>query len=644
MLAGYSPIHRLFGLHAAFIPASRTEQVPCYLLGVALIVSVLSAIPVHAATYYVDFDSGSDSNSGRERDSAWKRSPGDPAAMDIARSAILMPGDIVLFRGGVNYRGEISVNASGAMNNPILFKGDGWGSKKACFEGADRWEAEWTACPSQESASGNPNFEKIYYAAAPSGLSNFQSGLYEDNDFLWYSQGPDVSDPFYFDNNYEYYPIEQGSSLIRQSRNAVTDPTRLDQPDAEFWRGAHVATWMQGNLVTIKPVVSFDPTSHTIYHEDLEADIYGDRTSYYSLLNHVSLISRPGEYALDPARNRLYVWPRNSDDANLHKYSVQMRDTAFRLASQSHITLEGFRIQHFAQAFHASSTSAEAVIVRNNEVSKLRSANKYAIFVNAENSLVEGNRVVDCQRAVGILSSASGIVIRNNFISRTSRQGIWLMGANRSQIANNVITDIQGSHSNALSIYSDSSDILVANNVISGASSPITYEASTNLTFFGNVVDGGDRTHAAADWFGTQGRVAFINNTFVRHARSSCIVVLRPGSADYVIVNNVLDGGVPSSSRHDYNLFLRSPGWSLAPNENLETRLPQVFLAAEAADWRPKAESPAVDTGTDPSAYLPTNIFPEFDFTADRNGNTRGTNDAWDRGAYEYSMEPAQPR
>ena len=313
-----------------------------------------------------------------------------------------------------------------------------------------------------------------------------------------------------------------------------------------------------------------------------------------------------------------------------------MRDTAITLPSRSYVTIEGFLIQHFAQAIYADSTAATGIVVRNNEISKLRSANKYAIFVNAENSLVEGNRVIDCQRAVGILSSATGIVIRNNFVSRTSRQGIWFMGAARSQIVNNVITDIQGSHSNALSVYSGASDILVANNIISKANSPITYEACSNITFFGNVVDGGDQSRPVSEWFGTSGRIAFINNTFVRNPDSTCIFVLNPGSAQYVIINNILDGGVPSSSFHDYNLFVGSPGSKLASHEELRTDLSDVFGAPGSGDWQPKAASPAINTGTNPSEYLPSSVFPTFNFLVDRDGNPRPATGRWNCGAYEF--------
>jgi len=600
-------------------------------------IALMAALQLRAATYYVDFASGSDSASGLSATSAWKRCPGDSAATGVPAGKTLSAGDTVLFKGGVIYRGSISVNASGTSGSPITFKGDGWGTEKARLDGADVASLSWTLCPSQAFALGNPNYAKIFYATAPAGFTSFLTGLYEDGDFLWYSQGPDVTDPFYYDNMYEYYQIPLGSSSVRQTRTSITDTTRFTQTDAGFWNGAQVATWIRGNLVAIKAVTSFNPATDTINHEDLGADPYTDRTSYYSMLNHVSLISRPGEYAYDPAQNRLYVWPRTSDSAANHEYAVQVRDTAFTIPSRSYVKIEGFSIQHFAQGVYASSTATTGVTVRNNEITKLRSGNKYAVFVNAGSSVVEGNRVVDCLRAVGILSSATGIVIRSNFVSRTSRQGIWFMGATRSQIANNVITDIQGSHANALSIYSGASDILVAHNVITLANSPITYEDSSDLTFFGNLVDGRDQNRPVSEWFGTSGTIAFVNNTFVRNPDSECVFVLTPGSAQYVFINNIMDAGGPSSSTHAYNLFVGSPGWALSANEELRTTLSEVFVSPASGDWRPKLGGPAVDKATNPSSYLPTPVFPTFNFNVDLAGNPRAVNGVWDRGAYEYA-------
>ncbi|MEZ5276839.1 MAG: right-handed parallel beta-helix repeat-containing protein [Opitutaceae bacterium] len=604
---------------------------------------LICCAPLEAATYYVHFDEGDDFYNGQSPASAWKHSPGDPNATGIPSGTILSPGDTVLFRGGVVYRGSVSVTSSGSPGFPIVYSGNAWGPEKARIEGADPISPTWSPCPSQAFAKGNPYYANIYYTDSPPGFPSFLTGIFEDGDFLWYSQGPDLADPFYYDNISEYYPIPKGSTAIRQTRTTLTDATRLTQTESDFWSGAHIATWIQGNLVAVKAITGFSPSSNTVTHEDLGAAPYTDRPSYYSLLNHVSLISRPGEYAYDSTQNRLYVWPRSSGDAGSHLYSVQVRDTAFTLSSASHVVIEGFDIRHFAQGVAASSTSATGVIVRNNSVSRLRSANKYSIFINASNSIIEDNEIVNCMRSVGILSSATGLTVSGNFVSRTSRQGIWFMGAKRSIIANNTVTDIKGSHSNAISIYSGSSDILVANNVVSEATLPLTFEDSSDLTFYGNLIDGGDKSRPVSEWFGMSGRVGFINNTFARNPDSVFLYVVSPGSAQYVFVNNILDGGGPASIQHEHNIFVGSPGWSLSSTESAYSSITDIFASPPEPDWSPKSGGPAVDSGANPVLYLPVTDFPDFDFLIDRNGTSRGSGGSWDTGYLEFSSGASVP-
>ena len=104
--------------------------------------------------------------------------------------------------------------------------------------------------------------------------------------------------------------------------------------------------------------------------------------------------------------------------------------------------------------------------IRNNEVRSLKSNDKYGIHVGGTNMKVVNNRVTDCQRAVGILAGGKDVVIRGNFVQRTSRQGIWFMGAEHSQIVGNTVVDIAGTHSNGISIYLFSKDVLVAGNKV----------------------------------------------------------------------------------------------------------------------------------------------------------------------------------
>jgi hypothetical protein len=111
-----------------------------------------------AATYYVDYASGSDTNNGTSTASAWKHCPGDYAIADVASTAVpsknqLHSGDTVVFKGGVTYsivpsgwrnifytwntNGGIVINNSGTPGGVITYDGTGnsWGTGRAVIDG-----------------------------------------------------------------------------------------------------------------------------------------------------------------------------------------------------------------------------------------------------------------------------------------------------------------------------------------------------------------------------------------------------------------------------------------------------------------------------------------------------------------------------
>jgi hypothetical protein len=88
----------------------------------------------YSQTYYVDYLNGSDTNDGSSASSSFKHSPGDIYATDIPAGITLEPGDIVQFKSGVKYKGQIIVSESGTADNFIIFKGSGWGNGKAIFD------------------------------------------------------------------------------------------------------------------------------------------------------------------------------------------------------------------------------------------------------------------------------------------------------------------------------------------------------------------------------------------------------------------------------------------------------------------------------------------------------------------------------
>jgi hypothetical protein len=95
---------------------------------------------IHKSTiYYVDFESGSDSNSGESPTNAFKHCPGDTNATERARSKTLFPGDTVVFKGGISYNGTVHMKWSGkSEDKQIVYDGNSnnlFGKGKAIING-----------------------------------------------------------------------------------------------------------------------------------------------------------------------------------------------------------------------------------------------------------------------------------------------------------------------------------------------------------------------------------------------------------------------------------------------------------------------------------------------------------------------------
>lgn len=106
------------------------------ILGCALLLAGVAR--VQSAVYYVDYAGGSDANVGTNGSQPWKHCPGDPAAGGVAAGVNLAPGDVVRFKGGVEYelRGATGIRLAwdGAAGAAITYDGnsDGsWGAGRA---------------------------------------------------------------------------------------------------------------------------------------------------------------------------------------------------------------------------------------------------------------------------------------------------------------------------------------------------------------------------------------------------------------------------------------------------------------------------------------------------------------------------------
>jgi hypothetical protein len=148
------------------------------------------------ATYYVDYENGSDSASGKSPEKALKHCPDH-----------LEPSDTVIFKGGVAYEGTITVSAAGTEEKPIVLDGNTagtFGDGPAIIEGGIPVSG-WRLCTSKEEARGNPLWEKIFVAEVPVFKDWHDLNLSSLGEKLAVAQDPNPSDLSFQENLDEYF-------------------------------------------------------------------------------------------------------------------------------------------------------------------------------------------------------------------------------------------------------------------------------------------------------------------------------------------------------------------------------------------------------------------------------------------------------
>lgn len=154
--------------------------------------------------------------------------------------------------------------------------------------------------------------------------------------------------------------------------------------------------------------------------------------------------------------------------------------------------------------------------------------------------------------------------------------------------------------------------------------------SQTGLAVYGNVFENVESSNglvSALSGGGTITDLKFYNNTVVNGTGIDNGIGTLRGSNN-LVYNNVWYGNVNvgfSTATHDYNAADFSLGES-----NGKTITSAIFTNYAGGDFTLSGTFPDGWAGTDTSATLSGN-------TTDLNGNTRGADGTWDRGAYEYA-------
>ena len=184
------------------------RRVACLCVGLLC----LACAQASGATYCVDYAGGDDDNPGTSAAKAFKHCPGDQQAQGAAAGVKLQPGDVVKFKGGVVYRGQIDVKQSGAKGSPIIYdgnvKGD-YGAGRAVIDGSAPL-TDLKQCRSAAEACGNPLFEHIHHGVLPKGTQWNTAALCQGDDVLPISQDPNPADPVFQENPGDYVKTGPG--------------------------------------------------------------------------------------------------------------------------------------------------------------------------------------------------------------------------------------------------------------------------------------------------------------------------------------------------------------------------------------------------------------------------------------------------
>lgn len=614
--------------------------------------SVGAVVSPGDTTYYVDFDGGSDANDGLTTGTPFKHAPGDANATSNA-DVDLAPGDTVMFRGGVTYKGKITVNGDGTSSKRIAYKGDGWGGEKAIIDGSEQITG-FTQCASAADCGNNANFANIYKATIPSIPTHLNEkpeitlNIFQDDEIIIPAQYPESIKRTYQSTN----------SYLAVPKTAVTNTTLTDTRLASLGGsslvGSYIYIWHIPNKISFVKITGYNAVTNTITFPAVT--VYTDRDTLYALANNVgsSIFHRPGSYYFNPTPNGggtydVYVWPLNGVNLSASgevTYSTQ--GFGINMAGKDYITVEGLIVKKQSgdtlneghAVYSVASGRAQYAHIHDNEFSQqlsLGGAQTRVLF--ADHVRVYNNYVHSGAGSMRGIQTDDGIdhEVYNNTVRDTPSTGIKFQEVDGGKIYNNTISGTDSPHGNGISVYLNSNNIEIYNNKVWDSNIAMTISRASNLLIHNNLFDGSEKTtYVFSDWGSNPGTHRFYNNTVVGSSADCSVAFSQKSTVNWEVKNNILEGAPgsvhPSNWDFKNNVYTGlcwsqgdSGGWTLKSGE-VEADATDVFNNPGTTDYSLKAGSPAIDSGLDFSSLYSTDFF----------GTALPQGSAFDIGGIEY--------
>jgi parallel beta-helix repeat protein len=321
--------------------------------------------------HYVS-NSGDDANSGTSPAAPWK-------SLAKVQTADLKPGDAVLFRRGDEWVGTLTIQASGAAGNPIVFGAYDKGVRPKLY--GSETVTDWT----QHSGS-------IFKASFPKPIAQ----LFLDGARMRLARYP----------NQGYVSVSSLQSSTQFTANALD--AALDYTGAT-WFGRTDYWIMETMQVTASNsktlTLGSAPSSHLNVGEG------------FILMNKLAFLDQPGEWFYDSSTSTVYLWTPNGDSPSSYTIRGTVHDNGVVANNKDHVTVRDLEILHQAKA-GIHSPNSDSFTIKNNEIA-------FQEEVGIRND-----------------SASVNMVIADNVIRGVNGIGIWLWAANKLLVTDNRIYDV----------------------------------------------------------------------------------------------------------------------------------------------------------------------------------------------------------
>lgn len=508
-------------------------------------------------TFYIDYDEGSDYLSGKSPQNAWKHSPGDKSAKGVPSTFRLKPGDKLIFRGGVAYKGSIDINADGVEGNLIQYVGNQWGSSKAIIDGSEKLITESVnICNSESSVCRKARYREysIYRILLNKNISSDEKLYLSGLDRLTLSRVPDLVETSFEKDISTYFNIKDGDGSI-----VTRDGLLRDVRNRKYWpqsdcNQCKVSFWHQPNEVLTLHINDYNYNNGLIkYPPESNIKLYEDQDNKYSILNHPGGISIEGEYAVSGNEILVYM----NEKTKLSGLSRSHLNTGFDLNGSSYISIIGFEIvNQKMSAISIKKQGSTGVDISELDIHDLGQSDKsIAIDVyRAKNLNVNKSKLYALKNASSIgVRESEAIIIDNVEINNVGNTAIRLYGNRNVVVSGARINRLYSLHGNGISIYLNNRDIKIINSVIDDVFRPITFHGddilgSGPIEISNNIIQGVSMFnnhvyshYSVSGWGRKMNGVLIFNNIILMDGNGVGLFVGR--DIDNVsITDNIIDG------------------------------------------------------------------------------------------------------